>query len=314
MSANVETMAYRGETPWHGLGEDMGQVVAALGREPTLEEWQARAGLGWGVAAPRVQFTLDGKLHESEGHRVLVRTDTMHVFDTVGSVYEPFQNTEILEFFREYVEAGDMKLETLGALGRGEVVWALATMDKGFELAGGDRVSGYVLISNPHKYGQGCTVKFTSVRVVCSNTLAMALGGGGGLQLPHNKKFDASYRQHAKEKLGIARERMDAFEEDARTLAALNLTDADAEQVLEAVFGEQHRVQESILGLYSGAGLGSELPSAVGTGWGLLNAVTEYFDWHSGRVQDTRLKSAWYGAGASKKQATLRELLADARG
>src|SRR3954469_21533118 len=87
MPADINSMAFMGETPWHGLG-------TLISHDATVEEWRELAGLQWGVAAPEGQFTLGGEPHPSAGHRVLVRTDNMHVFDTVGSVYQPFQNDE----------------------------------------------------------------------------------------------------------------------------------------------------------------------------------------------------------------------------
>lgn len=312
MPADINSIAYafrtQADVPWHSLGNPVTPGAS-------IETWRKEANLGWKVLAPNVFFEIDGAKHEYHD-KVLVRSDTKQVFDTVGRNYTPFQNDEILEFFREYVEAGDMQIETAGALGKGEVVWALAKMGEGFTLsddtksATQDAVLGYVLISNPHKYGKGATVKFTAVRVVCANTLAMALSGAGSsLQLPHSKAFDEGYRQDAKKRLGIAREKLHAFEEDARKLTKMTLTEEDVGEVLTAVFEEQERVIESVKDLYNGQGRGSLLPTSAGTGWGLLNAVTEYFDWQSGRSTDTRMKSAWYGAGASKKQVTLHELL-----
>lgn len=302
MPADINSMAYTGEVPWHGLG---GRVTPGA----DIDTWLREAGLTWRVLAPTIEFEVNGKRH-THHDKVLVREDTLDVFDTVGRTYTPFQNAQGLNFFREYVEVGDMHIETAGALGKGEVVWALAKMGEHFTLPGGDRVLGYVLISNPHKYGQGATVKFTAVRVVCANTLAMALGdSNSNIQLPHTREFNDTYQQDAKKRLGIARERMHAFQEDAEALVKITLTQEDVTEVLDIIFEDQQKVQEKVLALYSGDGKGATMPSAAGTAWGLLNATTQYFDWHSGRQQETRLKSAWYGGGASKKQAMLTELL-----
>lgn len=320
MSANINSMAFAGAVPWHGLGAN---VTAGA----DIDTWLKEAGLTWPVIAAPVKYEIDGKLL-THTDKVIVRKDTGVVFDTVGPKYIPFQNSQVLEFFREYVEVGDMQIETAGALGTGEVVWALAKMDAAFDLGKGkvdkkdlkaqvgsdinpsDTVMGYVLISNPHKYGKGAVVKFTAVRVVCSNTLAMALNGAGqSLHLPHTREFNETYRTDAKTRLGIARERMQAFQEDAEKLVDTPLNLEDAKEVLTSVFGEQERVRESILTLYSGEGKGAMLPTAKDTAWGLLNATTQYFDWHSGRKPEVRLKSAWYGTGASKKQQMLSALL-----
>jgi phage/plasmid-like protein (TIGR03299 family) len=309
MSANVDSMAYRGETPWHTLGNK-------LEDGKSIPQWRKAAGLAWDVIAAPVEYVIDGKRYTME-HKVLVRSDKPDVnFGTVGPIYTPWQNDEILEFFREYVEAGDMQLETAGALGRGEYVWALAKMEKDFNLGGkskatADKVGGYVLVANPHKYGKGATIKFTPIRVVCQNTLTMALAGKGegSITMPHRHSFNEGARAEAKERLGIAREQMDGFESDARKLAATKLNEEDVIEVLEIVFSDQERVAQRVKELYDGTGIGALLPSAQGTAWGLLNATTEYYDWHSGKQAETRLKSAWYGGGASKKRAMLDALL-----
>lgn len=319
MPANVETMAYhKAEVPWHGLGNPVGDRTG-------VDEMLTAAKLDWEVALASVQFRhLDaaGKRRQAtdEKHNVLYRADTLDVLDVVGPRYVPFQNREVLEFFREYVEAGDMRLETAGSLNGGQHIWALAKMDEAFEvLVPDDRVEGYVLLMNPHLYGKSAVVKFTGVRVVCYNTLTAALGDGrGSLKLWHTREFNDDLREEAKRRLGIAREQLEAYRRDAELLATLDLTDEQAVRVAASVMGgdptdpdydEQPRATRRVLDLYAGAGKGSQLVSAKGTAWGLFNAVTQYVDHEYGWSPNNRLTYAWLGSGETRKRKTLTALL-----
>jgi phage/plasmid-like protein (TIGR03299 family) len=314
MSHNIDSMAYVGSegTPWHTLGNP-------VRRDMTVEEMREAAGLGWRVELGEIAYRgLKGEWTPMKD-RVMYRSDTGAILSQVGPQYVPTQNNEVLEFFREYVEAGDMMLDTAGSLQKGRIVWALAKMNIGLSaLRGGDApeaisndpVHGYVLISNPHQYGMGMTVKFTPVRVVCNNTLTMALQGGGeSLRLWHNRPFDEQARQDAKRKLGIAREKFEAFEQDVEKLVATTLTDEDVGEVFQIVWPDKNKVHEAVRHLYDGAGKGSQMASAKGTAWGLLNATTEYYDWHAGKTQDSRVRNAWFGAGAQGKRSMMNALL-----
>lgn len=308
----VQTMAYAGAVPWHGKGENVDPRAS-------VETWLQRSGLDWSVETSPVSYRFAGRKQKTSQHfRMLIRSDTGQEFDVVGPRYEPVQNAEVLEFFREYVEAGEMSIETCGALNEGRDIWALAKMDEAFTLPGKDQVGGYVLLMNPHRYGKGMVLKFTGMRVVCWNTLQVALKDGAeAVKLWHNMRFDGARRDEAKRRLGLARDEMAAFEKDARTLVALELKPTDAVRVAAEVFGgdptatreEQPRRTRRVLDLYHGQGIGAGLSSAEGTGWGLLNAVTQYIDHEYGRSQDARLEYAWLGAGETVKRKARVKLL-----
>lgn len=308
MSANVEkNIAYRAgdQVPWHGLANPLEEGA-------TIKQWLKAGNLDWEVVTAPIHYVVDGKKHTMKNNVLCRADDPTITFGTVGPQWVPFQNAEVLEFFREYVDAGDMSLRTAGMLGKGEVVWAMAEMERKFDLPGGDSVEGNVLLMNPHQYGKAAVALFTPIVVVCQNTLQMAMSSGRGrVSIAHTREFNEQTRQEAKETLGIAREQMDAFEEDARILVGKTLNDEDVEEVLVRVLGKQERVQAKIIDLYEGDGMGADIEARQGTAWGLLNAVTEYYDWHSGRNQKTRLKSAWSGHGASRKRRVLEALLAE---
>lgn len=322
MSHNIDqsvsdtgAMAYVGSegTPWHGLG-------TAVQRGATIEEIEQAAGLGWRVIRRPVMFQVNDKQFATdEQHNVLFRSDTLRVLDVCGPEYVPHQNNEVLEFFREYVEAGDMFIDTAGSLNNGEQIWVLAKMDKGFSLPGKDRVEGYVLLMNPHQYGKGMIAKFCATRVVCWNTLMLAMAEKGmSVKIWHTTEFNKQRRQQAKEHLGIAKERLDAIKHDAHALSEITLAQPDAVKLLAKIFdkdesqplNQQNRAINRMITLWEGAGKGADLPAARGTAWGLLNAVTQYIDHEYGRSVNSRLTNAWLGTGDVQKRKALVTLLA----
>ena len=312
----VESMAYQAEElPWHGLGKPVDPTIS-------VEEMAVQAELDWPVEVVPLTYTdLDGRPKRFQRKFALVRQrdGERQELDIVGKRYVPVQNDEVLEFFREYVEAGEAVLETAGSLDEGRMVWALARLERTFKLAGKDEVHGYVLIANPHQYGRGVIIKLTTIRVVCWNTLNMALTTEGqSLKLWHNKPFDEVVRQEAKRRLGIARERFDAFQAVARSLAKLRLTEDVAEATLSQILGQSQPDFEDtgltptgtrIMALWQGEGRGALLASSAGTGWGLLNAVTQYVDHDYGRNSDNRLRHSWFGGGDVMKRRTTESLL-----
>ena len=179
MSAAVETMAYVGQTPWHGLGNE---IPAGLNSEEML----TAAGLDWEVETAKAMWAYkdeDGRKRQrtSDDTRILFRKDTGADLSMVGKRYQPFQNREVLSFFNEYVGAGDAVIETAGSLQGGKYIWALADLGSSFDVGttkNPDSVQGKVLLMNPHAYGKAAVLKMTEVRVVCFNTLTSALKDG----------------------------------------------------------------------------------------------------------------------------------------
>lgn len=311
----VETMAYVGEEPWHGLGN---KVEAGV----TDEQMVKAAGLDWNVRLVPLFTKLEAKYNELTGRIGMVRDDTGALLDIVGSRYQPAQNHEILRFFREYVAVGDMTLETAGSLTGGQRIWALARLSKEFKLKGGDLMRTFLLLMNPHQYGKGMIIKLVEERVVCRNTVTIALAEAGKqVKLWHNRPFDEAVQQSAKVRLGIALERHEQFQEQAEMLAAKEIDEKQAVKAAAVAFGEDEELHEKptadhsravrrVIDLWNGEGIGSQLESAKGTAWGLLNGVTQFVDHEYGRTQQRRLEHAWFGNGQVVKNRALDALLA----
>jgi phage/plasmid-like protein (TIGR03299 family) len=161
-------MAYAGDVPWHGLGT---KVPADLTPDQMLEA----AGLDWTVEKKDLTFEVGGEQIVAPGKKALVRSSDGALLDVIGDNWNPLQNSEAFEFFNDFVAAGDMEMHTAGSLEDGRRVWALAKVNDTFEVFKGDVIEQFLLFSNPHKYGQVIDVRMTPTRVVCNNTLTMAL-------------------------------------------------------------------------------------------------------------------------------------------
>ena len=299
MAHNIETMAYTNEVPWHGLG-------AKLEKAPTVEGMLKAAQLDWQVErAP--MFTQDGQ--EIPGFAALRRSSDNKVLDVVGSRYQPVQNAEAFDFFNEFVKAGKATMETAGSLRGGQLVWGLANMRQEFEVSKGDKVKGYLLCVAPHQQGKSLIFRTTTVRVVCNNTLTLALKGKGNAhRVSHAKQFTTATIEQAKEALGLAREQVAEFEVNAKKLHAKKLSKAAMIELLAPLFkctpDDMSKPMQMVMQSYELA------PGAeVGTAWGSINAVTHWADHVASRTQDKRLTNAWLGKTANLKEAALKVLL-----
>jgi phage/plasmid-like protein (TIGR03299 family) len=223
----VETMAYAGQLPWHGLGTKVSENIS-------VDDMMKEAGLDWEVQKVPAYADLNGeKIHS--GHDMLIRTSDNTALDMVSGNWNPVQNAEAFDFFREFVEAGDMEMHTAGALQDGKRVWCLAKVKDDFTIGGKDLVESYLLLTNPHMYGRAVDIRFTPIRVVCNNTLTLSLGQKGDYQvsMSHKKAFNAD---EAKNLLGVAKDKMSQYEEMARFLNVKRWTDETVKAYFATVF------------------------------------------------------------------------------
>jgi phage/plasmid-like protein (TIGR03299 family) len=303
-------MAYTGEQPWHGLGE-------RLAPDQPLEVWADQAGMNWRIEAADVQYASDitgsTDLLTYPAQKVLYRSDTKEPLSVVSDRYKVVQPSEVLEFYRDLTEIGGYELETAGVLKGGRKLWALARTGQSITLKGKDTIHGYLLLATACDGTLATTAQSTSVRVVCNNTLAVALGdGAGAVKVPHRSAFDALA---VKRQLGVAITPWSSFSDYIKELANCRVTEKEVERFLTKVFGYTHSSSEQssllineqaiqkALMLYGGHGKGAGLTSALGTAWGLLNSVTEYVDHHRrARSNDHRRDAAWFGQGEQIKR------------
>jgi phage/plasmid-like protein (TIGR03299 family) len=321
MSHEVETMAFAHELPWHGLGNRVDASVS-------IEEMLTASGLDWGVGLHPIFAQVGDTAVRVPNKSALIRETDNKVLTTASDKWVPVQNREVLEFFREYTRAGGATLETAGSLNGGKTVWGLANLGHGFTVGSGDAVKGYVLLASHHEMGKATTVRLTSVRVVCANTMAMAVRGAkAAYSQNHLASFDA---EAARNTLGLAHEGMVQMEKNAKLLAKLNLTPSDTVRVLAphfmplpdeamAVDDVRQHVIDKLLSdatarsksLHEVLLSNEQAPGAMpGTGWGVLNAVTYWADHVAGRDKGARMAKSWFGSTGDVKLAVERDLLA----
>lgn len=311
----VEKMAYVGERPWHGLGN-------LLERNQPIEVWKRNAGMDWTIEESEVRFITGqnsiGTISAFPEQKVLYRSDTKAPLSVVSRRFQVVQPAEILEFYRDLTVVGGFELETAGVLREGRKFWALAKTGQSTLLKGRDRVDGYLLLATACDGTLATTAQFTSVRVVCNNTLAVALGNShGAIKVQHRSQFNA---EAVKRQLGIAVSSWDGFVARMKALVECPVDPDSVEGLLRRIvtYPVQDRKIEvvneqavkAVRALYEGGGKGALMASSRGTAWGLLNSVTEFVDHHRrARSDDHRRDAAWFGQGAQIKQKAWDEVM-----
>lgn len=305
MSNGQANIALLNKGAWHGLG----QILEA--GQP-IEVWAKAAGLSHEVKRAVVQYSADDTIMPYIGKNVLYRSDTMAPLGVVSDDYNIVQPADVLDFFAKLAENNNFELESAGALSGGKRIWAMAKVNDGSTVIGQDVIKPYVLLATSYDGTLATTARFTSVRVVCSNTLGFATEESGDtIKINHSKAFSA--RDTALD-LGIALDGFDRFLIQSRNLAKKQVNATFAVEFLkallpvttttklvngvkkqEAVPVEKSRAFQSIMALFNGQALGNDLPEAEGTAWGLLNAVTEHVD------HNLNQNAAWFGYGNAIK-------------
>lgn len=314
MAHEIETIAYINATPWHGLGN-------TLAPNQPIDVWQKEAGMDWQIRETDVLFNVsdEGGLHvkNNPDAKVLYRSDTHAPLSVVSKRYNVVQPHDVLEFYRDLVSVGGFELETAGVLKSGRKLWALARTGQEALLKGGDAVKAYLLLATSCDGTLATTAQYTSIRVVCNNTLQLAVAStAGAVKVPHSAKFDPV---QVKQELGLGLTAWDTFITDSRQLAERKLNKFEATNAIVNILGDptvplsdqpNQKALKTVQSLFMGGAKGSDLASANGTAWGLVNAVTEFCDQHRrARNQDYRLDSSWFGQGAEIKQRAYREAM-----
>jgi len=313
-------MAYTGPVPWHGLGQQVSP-------DATVDEWKRAAGLDWSVLREPVLYPgkaeqgADQNLLQYPTYHVLHRSDNMKPLSVVNERYKIVQPTEVLNFFKDLVKTAGFRIETAGALKEGRRIWVLANTGLAREIVPGDLVKGYILLATSYDGQMATTGMYTSTRVVCNNTLQMALSKDAqlGLKIRHSRVFNPEL---VKEQLGIAAHQVwETYLDRMQSLASVQLTQASASTVLERILSTrlpsasqvdvtETRGFKKIIELFRGAGRGSTIPGVENTAWGLLNAVTQFVDFERrSHTNGSRLDSAWFGEGARMKDDAVSQLL-----
>jgi phage/plasmid-like protein (TIGR03299 family) len=338
--------AYRGQAGWTGLGN-------VIEHGDDLDTIIRKGGLDWEVVRSRCRYIDEaGTLHTLDDKIVTFRSDNKAALGVVSNNYQVVQPRQVAEFFRDLLAGSGLEIETLGTLQGGKRVWCMAKCDVAKQVVKGDYVAPYVLVSTSMDGTMATTVRFTTVRVVCHNTLRMAMGAskGGIVTVRHSSVFDI---KRAQEEMATYHDCFNQWMVAAQTLQAKNVSEDYARALLADLFGKKAKVPESapvlvtkdnamvlpqtdfqallgqsakiaenvkiskaeadILGLFQGNAIGNDIKGVAGTGWGLLNAITQYVDHgtaNSRMSQENRLQSAWFGQGDDIKVSAFQQLLA----
>jgi phage/plasmid-like protein (TIGR03299 family) len=234
----IDTMAYNRSkgAPWHGKGEPVDGLMTAV-------ECMQKAGLSWGVSKVPLRLDDEGRAPVS-GLSAMVRTDrSVHdparVLGVVGDEYQPLQNWDAFKFFDAVVGAGKARYETAGSIDGGRRIWLLAQLGDPLEPVKGDALLPYLLLASGHDGRLMVHLRFTPVRVVCQNTLAMALRGDDNLPHTAIRHDRAMHRrlESAGRLLGDIQWTLSTAKELWTRMAGHRIAKRDAEDYFRSVFG-----------------------------------------------------------------------------
>jgi phage/plasmid-like protein (TIGR03299 family) len=299
-------MMYAGQTPWHGLGTQ-------LAGPATSAEAIKAAGLDWKVRkVPLYAIEGSGTAHVPQ-YSAVVPEDRWGkpdcpVFGIVGKDYHPLQNIEAFEFFDSIVGQKVAMYHTAGALGKGEHVWILAKLPGKIEVTNSDILDKYVLLSTGHD-GRTCVrVTLTPVRVVCQNTLTLALRSGEAIARAYHTSGMDRQLTSARQQVQTLMKGFDTMQSAFRAMAKRKMDANAAKSFVEKVFPlpedqADRKVPAWILEDRANCihlfynGLGNADPAVKETLWAAYNGVTEYVDHWRDRGDRQHMYGVCFGSG-----------------
>ena len=315
MPAEVETMIYAGDVPWHGFGtyvgdDDVDSKTAII-----------KAGLDWEVEKKPILFEDSrGKLYNNiPTHHAIVREHDQHVLGVVGSTYKPIQNHEAFTFMDSLVGAGQMKYHTAGSLRDGRNIWLLGKVGQ-VEVLPNDQVDQYLMLYNSHDGKGSLRCFFTVVRVVCANTAAAALKESGGVRLRHTTLIQ-NHLVEAQTVLGLANDTFTEFGQFAKQLTKVQLDTSDWENFTKTVFPDpidqkgpsRAEGKRVVLTDLFEDGIGQDIKGVAGTAWAAYNAVVEFSNYYrparNGNDQEKRFIASTLGSKTSLINRATQELI-----
>lgn len=277
MPAEVETMYYAGETPWHGLG-------VGVEKAKTSAEAIKLAHLDWEVAiGPVWAGSPDKKGAKAVADKFAIyRTSDGMVYATQATGrYQLFQNSEAFDFLDSLLQDGVLTYETAGSLRSGARIWALARLEEGMRV-GDDEFLQYMLLTSGHDLNGSIQVLPTNVRVVCNNTLTAALGEGRTrrIKISHMPGMETKLTQ-ARDSFRITTESNRRMQEWMDRLTTIKVSEERFNAVVDGVFeplddttGAKRRgAIDRFRKIYD-----AEKDRVGATGYAVLNTITGYAD------------------------------------
>lgn len=306
---------------WHKLGQ----------RTPGAVTWQEAiklADLDWRVSKHQLMGGLPGTTLQEVAAWGIFREDDGAFLGAVGDRYTAIQNKDAFEFVDILMEATDgAHYDSAGALGNGETIWCSAKIPFDFEVVAGDKSETYLMFTTAHDGSRSAMCKLTTVRTVCQNTLQQAIGGAGEfVRVKHTRNAQERMVKAADLMKGIGAN-VESLKTKLQRLAQVKMTRESMQSILDRIFPQPKDKEanttrrENILGdvlrLYESNDRNA-FPEIRGTGYNLLNAVTEYTDHqrsaknHGGNILLARADSSTFGSGAMLKENALEIILEEA--
>ncbi len=269
MSANVESMMYDRTKPWHGLGTEVPEA-------PTSADALRFAGLDWTVRQEPVYNARGGVI---PGFKSNVRDTDGSVLGIVGDRYKVVQNIDAFNFTDDLI-GGDVRYETAGSLREGRQIWLLAKMPQ--RLVAGDDVEPYLCFTNSHDGSGGLKVCMTPIRVVCNNTLNLALGSAKRIWSMRHTENIRERMDEARDCLCLADEYMGGLSVYADRAANTTLYDRDVRAILDELFPiteksspRERASAEKCRNEFMVCYYAPDIWQFRGTAWGVINAASD---------------------------------------
>lgn len=334
-----DATAWTGERPWHGLGTKLPGLM-------TYEEALKAAHCDWEVVKLKVGVVDDNAV---DYHGIQIpntfttgRIGPELMDDGVTPKFTPFegsvkgrytivQNEEAFSFLAPALGDQIAYIETVGALGNGEQVWAMCKLPDTFEALPGDPIEQYILVSNSHDGSGSVFGLFTGIRVVCWNTLTMAISEATNLVKIRHTKSATSKVKNLHKLLNASEKYWARLKEAFKQLQMRDMTRLEVIEFMEKMFPGTREVvngvetvvvktrtanrRKAVMDLFEGKAQGSNI--AGRTHYGMLNAYTEWLDGTSPqsdlRRSVKKTTNLWeasvFGSGASKRQEAFNTLM-----
>jgi len=332
MPAEIESMMWYGERPWHGLGT---QVLDMQ----TSEEALVKAGLNWEVEKKKLFINADGDdsgpFWEVEGNFSIVRKTDGRALGVVGSRYVPFQNRDAFKWFDELVGSKEAIYETAGSLRGGKIVWIMSKLPNHIGWSD-DPIEQWLVLSNSHDGSRQVSVMATPIRVVCLNTLNTGIHRASAFfEMRHTSRISVETIIDARKVLGTVTRYFEELDGVLHLLKSYSMGEQEIHRYIYNLFPIKTKDQPTpdaegeaedfefgpnvqkyinkILELME-TGKGSDISGVSGSAYGGFNAVTEFVDhWQpvKGKAEKmpNKLFSIWFGNGRLFKQRAFDQLV-----
>jgi len=317
MSANMETMMYNADNgkPWHKQGVSVDGLA-------TAHEALEKSGLDWEVEKlPMTAQTPNGEQVVVPDNYANTRLSDNKVLGVVGERYRPLQNRDAFEFFDPIVDRDEAIYETAGSLKGGKQIWLLAKLPAHIRIGNSDDlIEKYVMLTNSHDGSKPVIGKVTPIRVVCSNTLSLALSRGGDeFRIRHTKTM-MNKLQEAHKVLGLVNKVYEEVDTVFNRMADVQMNGNSINEYYNNVFNkgreeQSTQMENTIMDVERliDMGAGVDDPSfrkMRGSAWHIYNTVTEFVDHYKEYSKKTdRSHALTFGTGATIKQRAYKEAL-----